>query len=1675
MSTKSNFCQCDRPSIHQLFEEQVEQTPDAIALVFEDEQLTYGELNRRANLIAHYLQQLGVGPEVLVGICVERSLSMVVGILGILKAGGAYLPLDPTYPQERLAFMLQDAQASVMLTQQSRLGQLPLLERVICLDTDWSACQDQENLECNTTADNLAYVIYTSGSTGQPKGVMVPHGAVMRLVLNTDYVSLQPSDVIAQVSNISFDAATFEIWGALLNGASLVIINTETVLSPREFAHSLRTEGITTLFLTTALFNQMVQSEPLAFQSLRLLLFGGEAVDPRRVRQVLESGAPQQLLHVYGPTENTTFSTWYCVEQVEPGAETIPIGRPIANTQTYILDHHLQPVPIGVPGELYVGGAGLAREYLNRPQLTAERFIANPFVDGERLYKTGDLVRYLPDGNIEFLGRIDLQVKIRGFRIEPGEIESVLNSHPAVQQAVVIDREDVPGQKRLIAYLVPKQVQHDQLSAKSIRAYLSSHLPDYMVPAAFVTISALPLTANGKIDRLALPTPSSSRNQLEEDFMAPRTPVEEVVAGIWAQVLGLARVGVRDNFLELGGHSLLAIQIISRVRDTFQVELSLRSLFEAPTVAQLAQHLETARRSDLSLHPPITPVSLVQELPLSFAQEQLWLLYQLNPDTPVYNEPLTIRLTGWIDVTALEQSLNAVIRRHEVLRTTFSTVNGQPVQVIHPAATLKLPVVDLQVLPSLERETEALRIATLEARKPFDLTSGPLLRATLIQLSEVDYRLFLTQHHIIDDAISAYNVLLPELETLYKAFCAGKPSPLSELPIQFADFAVWQRQWLQGEVLERHVAYWQQQLANLPVLQLPTDRPRPAVQTFRGARECIALSKTLTEALKTLSRQQGVTLFTTLLAAFKTLLYRYTGQEEIVIGTFTAGRNRPELENLIGFFLNTLVLRTYLSGNPSFAQLLKRLEEVTLAAYAHEELPFKHLMEIQPRNLSYNPLFQVAFVLEPSLPPLDSGWTISQLDVDTGTAKFDLSVELEEKPDGIIGRFEYNTDLFDTATINRMIGHFQTLLEAIVANPIQPLMELPMLTSVEQQQLLVEWNDTQVDSPSAQSIHSLFESQVQHTPDAVAVVYENQQLTYSELNNLANQLAHYLRSMGVGAEVLVGICVERSLFMVVGILGILKAGGAYVPLDPEYPSTRLGLMLEDAQVSVLLTQQHLVKKLPESKAQCVCLDTEWHFISQSSEENPITSVQATNLAYVIYTSGSTGQPKGVLVAHRNLVHSTCAHISYYQEPVSRFLLVSSLTFDTSVAGIFWTLCCGGTLVLPQEGLQREVPKLVELIHQNHISHLLSLPSLYALILQQAKREQLASLHTIIVAGESCPSDLVKQHQEYLPSASLFNEYGPTEGTVWSSVYLCQSQELTRVPIGRPIANTQIYILDSKLRPVPVGVPGELHISGVGVARGYLNRPELTLEKFIPNPFSDDPLARLYKTGDKARYLPDGNIEYIGRIDHQVKIRGYRIELGEIETVLSQHPKIQQVVVVVRSDSPGDKSLTAYIVPAQTTAPTIADLRHFLKQQLPDYMVPSVYVILDALPLLPNGKVDRRALPASEGLRLDLEAEYVAPRTLVEEMLAKIWAEVLGLEKVGIDDNFFDLGGHSLKATRVLSRVQEAFQVELLLHSFFEEPTIAKFSQVIEKTKHNDPVQASVIKPVSREKHRFRRK
>ena len=1741
-----------RPAIiHGLFEEQAARTPDAVAVavvaVAEDSttaEITYGELDRRANQLARHLRTLGVGPEVLVGVSLDKSLETIIAVMGVLKAGGAYLPIDPNYPQDRVSHMLTDSRAAVILTTEPILADLNFQpgadsSRIVCLDRDWpriATMPDSRPIALTEPhPDQLAYVIYTSGSTGQSKGAMVSHRGIVNqyLAWEEEYRLRGEVTTHLQMAAFSFDVFTGDLVRALCSGGKLVLCPRELLLEPDRMYALMRRQGVDAAEFVPAVLRQLVQYLEDTRQSLdfmRLLVCGSDSWyvgEYQRFRRLC--GPATRLLNSFGLTEATIDSCYFegSVDRL-PADRLAPIGRPFGNTRLYVLDQQMQPLPVGVVGELYVGGLGVARGYLNRPHLTAERFVPNPFLDGgstagtdkamQRLYRTGDMARYLPDGNVEFLGRLDQQLKIRGFRIEPGEIEAVLGSHAQVRQAVVAARQAPTGDQRLVAYIVPAQGREEPTGSE-LRRYLLDRLADYMTPSAFVVVEALPLMPNGKVDRAALPEPDWSKREMEGEFVAPRTPTEEVLAQIWSQVLGLeaGRVGIYDNFFELGGHSLLATQLVSRVRDAFDVDLPLRNVFESPTVITLAEQIEVMQRTAAGVQaPPIRPTPRDQDLPLSFAQQRLWFLDQLEPNSPFYNLPEAVRLRGPMDESLLERSLNEVVRRHESLRTTFRAVAGRPAQIIASPEACRIPlaVVDLTSLSPAERETEAARLAGEEMQTPFDLAAGPLLRAKLLRLSGNERIILLTMHHIVGDDWSS-SVLVQELTILYNAFAQGLPSPLPELPIQYADFAAWQRQWVQGQVLQALIDYWKGELAGLPpLLDLPTDRPRPAVQTYNGDYFTFSLPADLSGRIKQLCRNEGVTPFMALLAAFQTLLYRYSGQRDIAVGTPIANRNRADIEGLIGFFVNTLVLRARFGDQdsegaaPSFRQVLRQVRESALGAYAHQDLPFETIVDaLQPeRNLSHSPLFQTMFVLQNApmqaqeLPQVG----VAPVEAHSGTSKFDLTLFMLEEGERLSGALEYNTDLFDRATMERMVSHFQRLLEAVTVDPAQSVAAIPLLSDVERRRILVEWNDTAIDAGRAQDlpIHRWFEEVAARQPHAIAVEAETQAndgttvlstLTFAELNERANRLAHRLQGMGVGPETLVGVCLDRAPEMVVGLLGVLKAGGAYLPLDPAYPPDRLAFMIEDGRATVLLTQERLRPRLTVAAADgspvtVLCLDSEWDGVAGESVENLIGDAEPDTLAYVIYTSGSTGRPKGAMITHRGLTNYLLWCLRAYPlDGGSGAPVHSSISFDLTVTSLWAPLVAGRRVRLAPEdvGVEALLSAMRDPVG-GEFSLIKITPAHLELLSRQLKPEEAAGrTRSFIIGGENLPAETIAFWRRHAPDTMLVNEYGPTETVVGCCVYIVPPSGAApasgSVPIGKPIVNTRLYILDETLQPVPIGVAGELYIGGLGVGRGYLRRPDLTAERFVPNPFAEDgdaigsgPGSRLYRTGDLARYRADGVIEYLGRTDHQVKILGFRIELGEVNAALSRHPAVKEAFTLARETEPGaPRRLVAYVVPRtqEDSASLIGELRGFLRQSLPEYMVPSAFVALEELPLTANGKVDRAALPAPEFGLGSAEAVYVAPRTPEEEIIAGIWAETLdgtGM-RIGVHDNFFDLGGHSLLATQVISRLRDAFDVELPLRDLFEAPTVAGLAERVALARRSaQGLAAPPMKPTPRD-------
>ncbi|MFO0760432.1 MAG: amino acid adenylation domain-containing protein [Byssovorax sp.] len=1397
----------------------------------------------------------------------------------------------------------------------------------------------------------------------------------------------------------------------------------------------------------------------------------------RRALPPFPRGHAGRLLNLYGCSEVSADATCFVPSASSFGARE-PIGKPLDNVQAYLLDAHRRPVPIGVSGEIYLGGVGIARGYLHRPDLTEERFLPDPFRPGEHalLFRTGDLGRYLPDGEIEYLGRADQQVKIRGFRIELGEVESALAAHPQVKQAIVTARDHEAGDRRLVAYAVP---QGDAPTTAALRAFLKDRLPEYMVPQAIMILPALPLTPSGKVDRRRLPAPEPGAAS-GRPYVAPRGPTEEALASLFADILKvpLDQIGAHDGFFELGGHSLLATQAIARIRDSFGVELPLRALFEAPAPADLAQRVlaqsvfATREGGSHALLPPIARVPRTSPIRLSFAQERMWFIDQLEPNNPFYNMLSAVRLTGKLDAAALEKAVQEVVRRHEALRTTFDTVDGVPVQRIHDHVVVSLPVVDLRALPAEERLPAVKKAGAAEANKPFDLQRGPVLRPSLYQLDDEDHALLLSMHHAVAD-VWALGVFRAELASLYVAFRDGEPSPLSELPIQYADYSVWQRQWLSGPVFDEQMAYWKKQLDGMPkLLDLPLDRPRPPVQSHRGEMRLYEMSPELTARLKDLSRREGTTLFSTLLSALAVLLHRWSGQSDIVFGSPIANRTRTETENLIGLFINTLVLRCDLGGTPTFRELLARTKETCLGAYAHQDMPFERLVQEldAERDMSRSPLFQVIFNLQNA--PREAidlpGLSLRGMPSENTTAKCDLTFIMSESQGRLGGLLLYATDLFEPATIDRLLAGFFRLLEGIVRAPSSRVDALPLLSTEEERLLLTDYNQTADPVPPAPSVHALFERWAGAHPEAPALRFEDRQLTYRDLNERANRLAHRLRALGVGPDTLVGLAVERSLEMVVGLLGVLKAGGAYLPLDPAYPKDRLAFMIEDAKVAVLLTTAELSGVLPDQGVPVIHLDGGVTLDATLPSDNPAPDgLLSSHLCYVIYTSGSTGKPKGVGIEHRqllNYLHGIGRRLALPEG--SSYALVSTFAADLGNTVLFPALCHGGMLHVISPALTQSPDDLAAYFVRHGIDCMKIVPSHLSALLSAARPAEVIPRRCLVLGGEASSWELMDTLARLAPACRVMNHYGPTETTVGVLTYPVEKGARPSgapiVPLGRPLANSRMYILDPGGHLTPPGVPGELYIGGDGVARGYLNRPELTSERFVPDPFSDDPAARLYRTGDRARYLPDGALLFMGRIDQQVKIRGYRIELGEIDSALSTHPALKEAVTLAREDIPGEKRLVSYVVLAGMETVSPADLRKHLEGRLPDYMIPALFITIPALPLTPNGKIDRRALPAPE--EKTEAGGHAEPSTAVEKLLAEIWADVMGVEKVGIHDNFFEHGGDSILNIQIVARARQS-GLQLTPKHIFLHPTIAELAAVAGTIESSEAEQGVVTGPV----------
>ena len=1665
--------------LHHLFEAQVKKTPNAVAVVFEDQQLTYRELNQRSNQLARHLKSLGVKTESFVAICMERSLEMVVAIYGTMKAGAAYVPIDPTYPQERLGFMLQDANAPVLLTQDKLRAELPPLQaKVVCVDSEWPTISREKTtaLRSAVTAKNLAYMIYTSGSTGKPKGAMNTHrGICNRLLWMQDAYHLKSDDRVMQKTPFSFDVSVWEFFWPLLAGARLVVARPEGHRDSAYLVEFVNAHQITTMHFVPSMLQAFLRQPGVeTCRSLRRVICSGEAL-PYELQQNFFKLLPFAELHnLYGPTEAAVDVThWKCQPNGE--RQIVPIGKPIANTQLYILNPQLQPVPIGEAGELHIGGVGLARGYHNRPELTAEKFIRNPFSTNRRarLYKTGDLARYLPDGNIEYLGRLDHQVKIRGFRIELGEIEAVLSQHPAVQETIVVAREDTPGDKRIVAYLVSKTETPPTIS--DLHAHLKQKLPDYMVPSAFVILKEMPLSPNGKIDRKALPAPDQSRPQLKDGYVAPQTDPERILAEIWAEVLGIQPIGIHDNFFELGGDSIRVIQIIARAQQQ-GLAITLEQLFEQQTIHRLARQL-TLEQTLAEPTEHTAPFELVspedrQQLPADVEDAypmlklQIGMVYhnELNPASAVFHDVFSFRLRAPFDREKMERVLQQIGIRHANFRTSFNTASfTEPLQLVHKSVNVPLSVEDLRPLPAEGRSQVVMNWIEEEKQRPFDLSCPPLLRFHVQQHSDDEFQFFVSFSHLTLDGWSLA-ALVTEIFQDYAAALRNKVETPATMSVSNGDYVALETEAMMSEERRK---FWRDKLngAELQVLpRWPKSYRAGGVNQRRGPE--IQIPAEVFEGLKKCAHEAGVPLKSVLQAAHYRVMSFLHGSTDVISGMVTNGRpEEVDAARLLGLFLNIVPVRIQMNGG-SWIQLAQQTFAAERELIPYRRFPLAEIQRINGNQSFFETDFD--FVHWHSYRDLQNDEGLQFAEGEYFEANnFVLSTTFVLNIDStrLEMHFDYDPNELAPAQIEAMCGYYVNALKAMAEQPHARYEEFSPLSEAERRQLLVEWNQTEQNFPAGECLHQLFEAQVERTPEDVAVVFEEQYLTYRQLNDRANQLAYKLHEFGVGPDALVGLCLERSLELVVGLLGILKAGGAYVPIDPTYPPDRVAFMLEDANASVVLMKgKSLASLSPSDQWATISLDREKG--AGRNVANPNFPVSDANLAYLLYTSGSTGKPKGAMIPHRAIVN----HMRWMQSvfPLNErdsVLQKTPISFDASVWEFYAPLFVGGRLVVARPEGHRDAAYLVETINSHHITTLQLVPSLLRVLLETPEFKTCRSLRRVFCGGETLTSDVVHAFCTTL-DAELHNLYGPTEVTIDSVVYSIKRDELPEIiPIGRPVANTQAYILDNQQGPVAIAVPGELYLGGVQVGRGYHNRPELTAERFLPDPFRGDSEARLYRTGDKVRYLPDGNIEFLGRVDQQVKIRGYRIELGEIESVLRGHPQVKDGVVVVRDGAPGGNFLMAYVISHGPPVPTVQEIRNYLKQTLPEYMVPSRVMILNALPLTPNGKIDRRALPEPAPVQMEVSNEFVGARDAMEQALANIWAGVLKVDGVGIQDNFFELGGNSLLAVRLFSQIKKLTGKELPLVTLFEAPTIEKLAAILRQEGWESPWASLVpIKP-----------
>ncbi|AUS79782.1 non-ribosomal peptide synthetase [Actinoalloteichus sp. AHMU CJ021] len=1681
-------------TVDQLVNEQCLRTPDQLAVIASDGRLTYGELSARANRLAHHLSERGVRAEHRIGVLLNRTTALPVTFLAILRAGGAYVPLGSEQPPARLRSMVVGSRLDLVITERELANRIPGAGcDVLVLDDHpqrFDTALPTAEPDVRRHPDHPAYLIHTSGSTGRPKGVVVTDRALVNLLswMRDRPGHLDTDRVLARTS-ATFDAAQWELWLPLVTGAVLRLAEPDISLDPVELRTRIREDGITVLQLVPTLLRELAvaagDQKPLS--GVRELFVGGEVLTAELADRALELGA-ESVVNVYGPSETTVQVSAGTYRPEDTGSSSVAIGAPAHNVRAYVVDRELRALPVGVSGELYLAGAQVARGYTS-PTLTAERFVADPWgTAGDRMYRTGDLARWLPDGRLLILGRVDDQVKLRGRRVEPAEIETVLTGHPSIAQAaVLVSPATATAAERLTAYVVTARGAEppDDLE---LRTFLRRLLPEYLVPAVVVALPEPPLTPSGKLDRRALPRPADGTDPITE----PRTATERLLAEVWAEALGLPRVGVEDDFFRLGGDSITSMRAAARIRARLGVELSPLIVFDRPTVAALAAELD--ERQEVGTHQasadepgsdllPITDQG-AGSMPLSFGQERLWFLEEFSPGGTEYNTGFALRMSGHLDTAALEDALCALLQRHEALRTTFPTVDGHAVQRITTDEVVGLRTVDLSGTPESERPATLHDVLSTAVTRPFDLASGPLLRALLVREVAGQHVLVVTMHHIVTDGWSA-GVLVRDLGVLYGAASRGHRAVMPSLPVRYADWAAWQRRRVSGDLLRDQVDYWRERLAGLPVLELPTDHPRPAVRTGAGAVHTFEVPAGVVSRLTSVARDGEATLFMALAAITQLVLSRHSGQDDIAVGTVVSGRDRAEVEDVVGFFVNTVVLRSRVEPGGSFAALLARVRETVLGAFAHQDVPFSRLVEelVPERDTSRTPLVQALVVLQntPATPAEFDGLRVEPCDLPREAAQFDLSLEFRPDPStgGLVGEFEFSTDLFEVDTIRRWSGHWLRAAELFGADPGQPVGDVPLLSETEYQQVVTDWNTTDRPVPVV-DLAGLLARQAGRTPEAAAVLTDTGAgLSYAEFTARVARVAAVLRSRGVGVESRVGVVLPRSVDSVVAVWAVWTAGGVYVPVDPEYPAERIAYVLKDSTPALVITTEDLVGSLP-ADIDTLVIDSEpaRAEITRASEPSPVT-VHPAQAAYVVYTSGSTGRPKGVVVSQQAIV----AHLDWMVRTFplgtgDRVLHKTSIGFDVSVWELAWPVITGAGVVLARPGGQRDPAYLAGVIERVGVTVTHFVPSmLAAFVAEDEAAVRCGGLRWVLCSGEALPPGVVDRWARRVPGVPVVNLYGPTEAAIDVTWWPCPTPEDTdqtttggsplaaaaqdpapagpargkdgaaggSVPIGRPVDNTGVLVLDDRLRPVPVGVWGEIYLSGVQLARGYAGRAGLTASRFVAHPVGAAG-ARVYRSGDVGRWTASGVVEFAGRVDDQVKIRGYRIELGEVETVLGACPGVGQAVVVVREDQPGVPRLVAYLV-ADTAGVVVDRVREQAGRVLPEYMMPTGWVVLDELPVTASGKTDRRALPAPV---LEESASYIAPRNEVEEIIALHWSEVLGVDKVGAEDDFFRLGGNSIQCIQVLSRVRTTFGVTISPRAFFAGPTVASLAVMVEE-------------------------